>query len=303
MNAQLWLDLMIWTLIWAGVASAWNLLAGYAGQFSLGHSAFFGIGSYTVIILATKLGISAWIGLPAAALLAACAAGLIGCLTLRTRGPFFTLITIAAAEIVRLLAVYAKPLTNGAEGIIVELPESFANLIFYDKGPYLLLAFLYASAMLALCVQIRRSRFGYRLLAIREDEDAARSVGVPVFRMRLYATMLSAGATALGGGISALYVQFIDPDSVLSFLQSVEPALITIVGGLGSAFGPLFGAILVVPLAQMLRGWFGGSLAGLHGVLFGILLMVILLVIPEGLLSRLRRPWRKRDRKPERPNA
>jgi branched-chain amino acid transport system permease protein len=285
MNISQFLDLMVLTLIWAGIAAAWNLLAGFAGQFSLGHAAFFGIGAYAAAIPAVRYGVSPWLGMLAGVLLAGFLAAFIASISLRMRGPFFTLLTIAFAEVVRLIAVYARSVTNGAEGVIIELKPGLADLYFLDKWPFVILAGIYAFGMCGLCVLIRRSRLGHRLLAVREDEDAARSLGVPVYRVRVIATVISAGCTAIGGSLLAMYTRYIDPDSTMSFLLSVEPALIAIVGGLGQSWGPLFGAMLIAPLEQILRSWLGGVLFGLHGVIFGVLLIVILLALPNGLLS------------------
>jgi branched-chain amino acid transport system permease protein len=291
MNAPQLLDLMVLTLVWAGLAASWNLLAGFAGLFSLGHAAFLGIGSYAVAIAATQYGLSPWAGMLAGALLAGLLALVIGAISLRMRGPFFTLLTIAFAEVVRLTALYWKQLTHGAEGIIIELKPGLANLYFLEKWPFVVIAGVYAIGTGGLCAIIRRSRLGHQLLALRDDEDAARSLGVPVYRLRVTATVISAVCTAIGGSLLGMYTQFVDPDSSMSFLLSVEAGLIAIVGGLAHPWGPLFGAILIVPLERLLRGWFGGVLFGLHGVIFGLALIVILLTMPEGLLnaaSRLR---------------
>jgi branched-chain amino acid transport system permease protein len=293
MSAPQLLDLAILTLVWAGIAAAWNLLAGFAGQFSLGHAAFLGIGAYSAAVPAVRYGITPWAGMLVGVLLAGLLALLIASISLRMRGPFFTLLTIAFAEVVRLIALYAKRLTNGAEGIIIELKPGLANLYFLEKWPFVILGGVYALGMCVLCVEIRRSRMGHWQRAVRDDEDAARSLGVPVYRTRVIAAVISASCTAVGGSLLAMYTQFIDPDSTMSFLLSVEPALITIVGGLGHAWGPLFGAILIVPLERLLRGWFGGVLFGLHGVMFGLLLIVILLALPDGLLNA-ERNWRAR---------
>lgn len=294
MNLNLWLDLIILTLIWAGLSGAWNILAGYAGQFSLGHAAFFGVGAYTSSLLAVHFDVSPWIGMVAGALLSALLALVVAGVSLRARGPFFTLMTIAFAEVVRILAVYAKSVTNGSEGLIINLTPGIANMTFAAKWPYLVVSLAYAVAVFAICIGLNRSRFGYRLLAVREDEGAARSLGVPAFWARVQATVLSAALTAIGGSVFAQYTQFIDPDSTISFLLSVQPALIAIVGGLGQALGPLLGALLVVPLEQLLRSWFGGVLFGLHGFIFGVALIVILLAMPDGLLQIVRKAFRRR---------
>jgi branched-chain amino acid transport system permease protein len=295
MTASFWIDLLILTCIWAGIAGAWNLFAGYCGQFSLGHAAFFGIGAYAPPLLAQALGIPALIGIVAGAAIAGLFALFIAAVSLRTRGPFFTLITIAFAEVVRILAVYFKGVTKGSEGLMLDLPSGFANFFYIDKWPYLALSGAYAAGVVGLCVAIRRSRLGFRLLSVREDEDAARSLGVPVFMARAYGAVISAALAAIGGSIFGLYTKFLDPDSTLSFMLSVQPALIAIVGGLGLASGPLLGAALVVPMQHLLRSWFGGLLFGLHGLIFGVILIAVLLVLPEGLVGGLRK-WRARSK-------
>lgn len=284
MSVNLWLDIAFMTLVWAGIAAAWNFLAGYAGQFSLGHAAFLGIGAYSSSLLLTRAAMTPWLGIPAGALIAAAVAALLAAMSLRTRGPFFTLMTIAFAEVVRILSIYFKKLTNGSEGVIIELPAKLSNMVFDSKWPYVALAALYAALVIGLCVWARRTKLGYSLLSVREDEDAARSLGVSSYRMRVVATAISAACAAVGGSLLAQYTMFIDPDSTMSFMLSVQPALITIVGGLGNAFGPLLGAVVVVPLEQLLRGWFGGSLAGLHGFIYGVALIAILLALPDGVV-------------------
>jgi branched-chain amino acid transport system permease protein len=297
MSAPQLLDLLILTLIWAGIAAAWNLLAGFAGQFSLGHAAFIGIGAYAAAITATRYGLTTWAGIAGGLVVSGLLALFIASISLRMRGPFFTLLTIAFSEVVRLIALYAKGLTNGAEGIIIELKPGLANLYFLEKWPFAVLAGLYALVMYVLCALVRRSRLGHWLVALRDNEDAARSLGVPVYRARVIAAVISASLASVGGALLAMYTQYIDPDSTLSFLLSVEPALITIVGGLGHAAGPFLGALLIVPLEKLLRGWFGGMLFGLHGLIFGIVLIVVLLAAPDGLISAAgnwRAQWSRR---------
>jgi branched-chain amino acid transport system permease protein len=284
-SVNLWLDIAFMTLVWAGIAGAWNFLAGYAGQFSLGHAAFLGIGAYTSSLLLTRAAITPWLGVLIGAAIAAAVAALLAAISLRTRGPFFTLMTIAFAEVVRILSMYFKKLTNGSEGVIIELPSSFGNMLFASKWPYVAIAAVYAAIVIGACAWTRRTRLGYWLLSVREDEDAARSLGVRSYQARIVATAVSAAFAAVGGTLLAQYTMFIDPDSTMSFMLSVQPALITIVGGLGNAFGPLLGAVVVVPLEHLLRGWFGGGLAGLHGFIYGAALIVILLALPDGVVK------------------
>ncbi|WP_198083868.1 branched-chain amino acid ABC transporter permease [Variovorax sp. E3] len=294
MTLNLFLDIVFLTLVWAGVAGSWNFLAGFAGQFSLGHAAFMGIGAYTSTLLFADLGLTPWVGLLAGAAFAAALAAVLAAVSLRTRGPFFTLMTIAFAEIVRILVVYFKGVTHGSEGVLLEQPPALASMIFANKVPYVLLAVVYAALVIGACVWTRRSRLGFFLLSVREDEDAARSLGVSAYATRIQATAISAAMAAIGGSLFAQYTLFIDPDSTLSFMLSVQPALIAIVGGLGNPFGPLLGALVVVPLEHLLRGWFGGGLAGLHGFIYGVAVILILLALPDGVAKLLpqRRPTR-----------
>jgi branched-chain amino acid transport system permease protein len=297
MSSNFWLDLLILTLVWAGIAGSWNLLAGFAGQFSLGHAAFIGIGAYVPALLVLRLGIAPLLGIVAGAVVAGCFAFVVAAVSLRTRGPFFSLMTIAFAEVTKILAIYLKPLTNGSEGLTLALAPGLPNLLFVDKGPYVAISSVYAFAVFGLSFWLRRSRLGYRVLAVRDDENAAQSLGVPPFFLRLVAAIMSASGAAIGGTILAFYTQFIDPDSTLSFTLSIEAALIAIVGGLGDPLGPLFGAILVVPLEHLTRGWFGGLLSGLDGLIFGILLIAILLTLPDGLVDGWRRWGYRRMRR------
>ncbi len=289
MTLNIWLDIAFMTLVWAGIAGSWNFLAGFAGQFSLGHAAFVGIGAYTSSLLLVDHDITPWLGLVLGALLAAAVAAVLAAISLRTRGPFFTLMTIAFAEIVRILTVYFKNVTRGSEGISIDIPDSLTNMIFLDKLPYVIIALVYAAAIIGICVWTRASRLGFYLLSVREDEDAARSLGVNSYATRILATAISAAMAAAGGSLLAQYTLFIDPDGTLSFLLSVQPALIAIVGGLGNAFGPIIGAIVIVPLEHFLRTWFGGGLAGLHGLIYGTALIVILLSMPDGFVKLFKR--------------
>lgn len=289
MTLNIWLDIAFMTLIWAGIAGSWNFLAGFAGQFSLGHAAFIGIGAYTSSLLFTELSVTPWIGLVLGGVLAAAVAAVLAAISLRTRGPFFTLMTIAFAEIIRILTIYFKDITHGSEGILIDQPSSLANMIFFSKLPYVVLALVYAAAIIGICVWTRASRLGFYLLSVREDEDAARSLGVNSYATRILATAISAAMAGVGGALLAQYTLFIDPESTMSFLMSVQPALIAIVGGLGTAFGPIIGAVVVVPLEHLLRGWFGGSLAGLHGLIYGAVLIVILLSMPDGVAKIFKR--------------
>src|SRR5690606_18175593 len=167
MTLNIWLDIAFMTLVWAGIAGSWNFLAGFAGQFSLGHAAFIGIGAYTSSLLFVDHNISPWIGLFLGALLAAVVAAGLAAISLRTRGPFFTLMTIAFAEIVRILTIYFRDITRGSEGVLIDQPSGLMNMIFFSKVPYVALAAVYAALIIGICMWTRASKLGFYLLSVR----------------------------------------------------------------------------------------------------------------------------------------
>jgi branched-chain amino acid transport system permease protein len=283
-----YLDIVVQVYMWAAAAVAWNLLGGYAGQFSLGHSAFFGIGAYTSTLLLLQTGLTPWLGMLAGGALAALFALVIGYLAIRLRGPFFTLSTIALAEVLQILAVYFRDLTGGSQGLSLPFAASVARFTFDDKRAYALAGLGFLLLALAVTFLIERSRLGYYLVAIREEEEAARAVGVPVLRMKLIATAASAYLTAMVGTFYAQYVLWIEPAHTFSLDVSVQFALIAIIGGLGTLLGPVIGAALIIPLNMFLRAWLGSSLAGLYLVVYGLVLVLVVLYARQGLVVEAR---------------
>jgi branched-chain amino acid transport system permease protein len=290
-----YLDIVVQIYMWATAAVAWNLLGGYAGQFSLGHAAFFGIGAYTSSLLLLGVGLTPWIGMLAGGVLAALFALVIGYLAIRLRGPFFTLATIALAEVLQILAVYSRGITGGSQGLSLPFAASVAGFTFDGKRAYALtgLGFLLGALLITACIE--RSRLGYYLVAIREEEDAARAVGVPVLRIKLVATAISAFLTAMVGTFYAQYVLWIEPAHTFSLDVSVQLALIAIIGGLGTLLGPVVGAALIIPLNMFLRAWLGSSLAGLYLVVYGLVLILVVLYARQGLVVETR-GWLTRRR-------
>jgi branched-chain amino acid transport system permease protein len=281
-------DLMILTFLWAGLALAWNIAGGYAGLISFGHAAFFGIGAYTSSILLVSYEISPWIG----ALVGAVIAGLFGAiLTLifaRLRGPFFILSTLATAEVVRILAMNLRDLTGGAEGLSIPPVSSLGNMVFASKGAYAVLTLGYFAALFLISKTIERSRLGYDLCAARDDEAAASAAGVDPLLVRTLAMTASAALTGVGGTLFAQYFLYLDPTQVISPDMSFQIALLPAFGGIGTAVGPVLGAFVLTPLAELLRGWLGNAAAGLHLVIYGLLLIVLMLKAPGGLLQAFR---------------
>ncbi len=295
-----YLDIIVQIYMWAAAAVAWNLLGGYAGQFSLGHSAFFGIGAYTSSLLLLQTGLTPWLGMLAGGALSTLFALVIGYLAIRLRGPFFTLATIALAEVLQILAVYFRELTGGSQGLSLPFAASVARITFDDKRAYALAGLGFLLFALLVTFLVERSRLGFYLVAIREEEDAARAVGVPVLRVKLLATAMSAFLTAMIGTFYAQYVLWIEPAHTFSLDVSVQLALIAIIGGLGTLLGPVIGAALIIPLNMFLRAWLGSSLAGLYLVVYGVVLILVVLYARQGLVVEAR-DWltRRRPAAPE----
>lgn len=280
-----WLDMAILVLIWAAAASAWNLSGGYAGGLSLGHAAFFGIGAYTSTLLLIEFDISPWLGMLVGAAIAGALGFVLGALTFRLKGPFFVLITLAFGIVIHLLAVNWRDLTRGSAGLLVPGGGGAATMTFDRLESYWYLGLGLVAVIVGLSVLLERSRLGYYLAAVREDEEAARSLGVRVQGAKLIASTSSAALTALAGTFYAQFIRYIDPSSTTQFELSVQIALIAIVGGLGTAYGPLIGAAIVIPLSEILRVQWGGGPALM---IYGLLLIVIVLVWPSGAAGALR---------------
>ena len=282
------LDSLVLILIWGTSAAAWNVAGGYAGQVSLGHAAFFGLGAYAAALLATRWTLSAWLGLAVGAVVATAVGLVIGYLSNRLRGPYFVLATIAFSQVLLVVGSRWRGFTAGSEGIPVPFRPGFWTLGIADKRVWVWIVL--GLAVLAWLVQLYldRSRRGYQLVAVREDEDAALSLGVPARRLKVAAISVSAALTAASGALWAQYVGFVDPFYVFSVDLSIRFALAAIIGGLGTALGPFLGAALVTTVETYLRAQFGGIGAGLVGiylVVYGCALIVMARWVPQGLVG------------------
>lgn len=278
--------LFILVCSYAALASAWNIVGGFAGQLSLGHAVFYGVGAYTATILMSYFDVSPWLGMIAGALFSVLLAVIISWPCFRLRGPFFALATIAVLEVVRLLVIHQYELTGGAAGLAVPLRLGGEWMLFRERWPYLLIAFSFLSLALLITWKIKHSRLGYYLIAVREREDAAQAVGVNTVRVKLIAVMISAFLTSLVGSFHAMYLTFIEPGAVFSLELSIQIAMFALIGGLGTISGPVVGTLLVLPLAELARGWLGDYGAGFHGIVYGVVLVVVVLTIPGGLVGR-----------------
>lgn len=290
-NSQYAGEIMIRTFLWAGLALAWNIAGGYAGLISFGHAAFFAIGAYTSTILLLAWGISPWLGIIAGALFAGCAGALLTTICARLRGPFFILSTLAAGEVTRIAALNWRSLTGGPEGLEIPPVPSALDMVFKNQWPYLALVLAYMVLMFGLSAWIEQSRYGYFLFATRDDEDGAAAIGINPWAMRVSAMALSAALAGIGGTLYAQYFLYLDPTHIVSPDISFEFALICAIGGLGTASGPVLGALIIVPLSELLRGWLSQSASGLHLVIYGTVVVVVILYFPSGISGAIARAW------------
>ena len=288
------LDSLILILMWGAVSGAWNVAGGYAGQVSLGHSAFFGIGAYSAALMATRLNASPWLGMLAGAVVATGAGLIIGYLSNRLKGPYFALATIAFSQVLLILASRWRGFTAGSEGVPVPFRPGFWTLGFASKVSWVYLVLCLALAVYAVQLYLERSRIGYRLAGVREDEDAAEALGIPSRRLKVLAVAASAALTSVCGALWAQYVGFVDPFYVFSVDLSIRFALNAIIGGVGTAMGPFIGSILITSLETTLRAAFSdirGGLVGIYLIIYGCLLIVVVRMIPQGLVGWFGQHW------------
>ena len=281
-------DICIRVLLFAFIGVAWNLLGGYAKQLSLGHSAYFGLGAYTSTILLIRYGVSPWIGIVAGGIVAMLASLPIGALCFRLRGPYFAIATIATAQVLMLLFLKFRDFAWGAEGTTIHnLGNSPWMMQFDAKAAYYYVALILLGIGLAITSWVERSWMGYYLVALGEDQDAAEAVGVNVPRIKRDIYLISAFLTGLAGTFYVQYIYFIDPNTAFNFNVSVEAALVSIVGGIGTLWGPVVGTLLLEPTSALVQSWLGGSRGGVQLTLYAVILMAVILWRPTGLLGIL----------------
>lgn len=272
-------------LLYAIAASAWNIVGGYAGQVSVGHVVFFGCGAYAAMGSYAKFGLSPLFGIPGGIVLAVGLAAIVGVPTLRLSGHYFSMATIAVAETVRLIVTNTEWLgaAVGLSGPTV--PRNVFDLSFLSSLPYYYLFLFVLVITLLVTWWMTNSRMGFYLRAIKDSERAARSLGAPASRTKLYAYMLSAALTSVAGALYAMMFGFVDPESGLGILISVKILIMAALGGAGLLFGPLVGAAILVPLEEISNSWLGGKGAGLTFVVYGAIIVLIARFQPGGLLS------------------
>ena len=295
LSSGVWLTFIMMALYAALLAQAWNILGGYGGQFSFGHALFFGTGAYVQVIAQLSWGLNAWLALAVAVAGAAAVGAGVGALTFRygLKGSYFALVTLAFAEVFRILAV-SLGFTGGGVGLMLPLRESFANLQFGSRKGYLVLVLGLVVAAALVTAWLRHSRFGAQLQAVRDNEDAARAIGVDPWSLKLGAITLSAAFMGAGGAFYVQVFQYIDPSLAFGSTSSVEALVAAIVGGMGTLWGPVLGALVLQLLAELTRNLFG-QLPGLNMVVYGAVLVLIVLFAPRGLAGvgrSVRELWR-----------
>jgi branched-chain amino acid transport system permease protein len=283
LDSGVWLTFIMMALYASLLAQSWNMLGGYGGQFSFGHALFFGTGAYVQAIAQSTLGWNAWLALPAAVAAASCVAAFVGALTFRygLKGSYFALVTLAFAEVFRILAVSVE-FTGGGVGLMLPLRESFANMQFASRRGYIGLVLGFVVAAMLVTAWLRHSRFGAQLQAVRDNEDAARAIGVDPWSVKLGAITLSAAFMGAGGAFYVQVFQYIDPGLAFGPATSVEALVAAIVGGMGTLWGPLLGAAVLHLLGEITRNLFG-QLPGLNMIVYGSVLVLIVMFVPRGL--------------------
>ena len=289
-----YLHILVLLFFYAYLTTSWNLVGGFAGVLPLGHAAFVGIGAYSSTILFLQYGISPWIGMLVGGVLATCAGMLIGLPTFKMRGAYFALATIAFAEGFRVIVEnidYLGPFKiNGPRGLqIPPLDIGLANFMFASKEPYYYIILIMLIAVLVLTYVISRSKLGYYLNAGGEEPEAAMALGVNVARAKLIAMAMSSFLTALAGTFYAQFTLYIHPKSIISLDLSFEIAFIALIGGRGSIAGPILGALLLRPVGDFSRIYFGDTLPGMHLIIFGLVLILVMHYQPRGLQEPLTR--------------
>jgi len=285
-----WLNLAILVLMAAQAGVAWNIVGGYAGQVSLGHAAFYGLGAYTSTLLLLKLGINPWLGVLAAGLLAAALSTAFGWSCFRLKGHYFAMATIAVAELVQ---IFFNEWDFGGAAVGLSVPMDRTGWLwmnFASKLPYYWLALGLLVLTLGVNWWIERSYLGYYLRAIKDEPDAARSIGIPIARYKQIALCISAFFSAAGGSLYAQKELYIDPNSVLSTALSIKMALVSILGGVGTLFGPVLGALMLTSIEEFTRILFGGTGRGTDTIIYAALIIFVAVFYPLGIVGW----WRAR---------
>jgi branched-chain amino acid transport system permease protein len=278
---------------YTGLTAAWNIPV-FGGKLSLGHAGFFGLGAYTAAILYVDYGIIPWIGAFAAILVALLGALVLTPSLILLRGPFFTLASLAFAEVLRLVAIYWRGLTGGSTGISIPFEPGWQNLTFETNVPFYYISLVLAATSVGISYTIYKRAIGYHLRAAASDEEAAQALGINTRRSHIVAFLWSAGIAGMLGAFYAFYLYTLEPNTFFSLaLFSLQPALNGIIGGMGTVWGPVLGSAVMTPLAEFLRIYLGAVQEGLNFLIYGLVLILVVQTIPGGIVSVLSRLSRR----------
>jgi branched-chain amino acid transport system permease protein len=289
------ITVFIFIFFYGFLGQAWNIVGGYAGQLSVGHAAFVGLGAYTSAMLSIHLGLTPWVGMFIGGALSAVLGAIVGYLGFRfgLRGFYFVLLTVAFAEICRVVALNTDAV-GGALGLYITFTGNPRQFQFQDNRAYYYVALGLMLAATGIVAWIERQRVGAYLVAIREDENACEALGVDTFKYKMFAIVVSAFLTGVGGTFYAFYLFSLQPNAVFGIPLSVEIVIRPIVGGSGTLLGPLLGSFILSPLGEISRIYFSeGGWSGVHLIVYGALLIAVVLFLPQGAYPTLRRLWLK----------
>jgi branched-chain amino acid transport system permease protein len=285
-DSSYFMHIMIITYYIMFVSISWNILGGFIGQFSLGHAAFIGIGAYVATILLVNYGITPWLGLPLGGIISGCFAVIIFAPCFVLKGPYFTLATIALAATLRNLFINWDFVSRSV-GIVLPFTDNpWIYMDFTSKKPYYFIILGLVSLLVWFVIVLDKSKLGFALKTVREDEDTAAAININPLKYKLITTFISAGLAAVAGGFYAQYIRYVDPDLML-INYSVESVLPSIIGGIGTVGGPILGALLLHPLSEFLRSTLSSYNSGINIVVYAIVLILIIRFKPEGIIGWL----------------
>lgn len=294
-----YLQVIIMCILWAYLASCWNIIGGFAGQLSLGHGIYTAVGAYVTIILFNTFGLSPWLGLFVGGGAAVLLSLIIGYPTFGLRGAYYALATVAIGEAVVVLinntGHVGRFLVGGAEGLSVHMVgNSAAAIQFNSKVPYYYIVLGMLFLIIFIAKWIKESKLGYYLVALREDEDAAAAMGIDVKRNKLIAGAISAFFTALGGVFYAVLIRYLEPNAIAGSLMSTQMVFLTIVGGAGTVLGPVLGGISLSFISEIIRFYLGSQIMGLHLFIYGMIVLLMIMFQPKGMMEIFDKIKRKR---------
>ncbi|MHB8917534.1 MAG: branched-chain amino acid ABC transporter permease [Desulfocucumaceae bacterium] len=282
------MHVILMILLYASMGQAWNIVSGYAGQVSLGHCVFFGIGAYTSSMFVLKSGLTPWVGMFIGVFFSLVMALVIGSICFKLKGHYFVIATFVIAEIV-LSLVSTIDYFGAAVGLWLPIKAGLLNLQFKSKLPYYYIFLAFTMIVFGFTWYMERSRMGYYFRAIKADPDAAQALGVNIYRYKMYAMLWSAAFSSVLGTLYAQYVLLLDPNNIFVMKVSLIMALVTVLGGVSTLWGPLIGSAILIPLSEYSRVWFSGGGKALDLIIYGSLIVLISIFEPDGIIGLLNR--------------